>query len=101
MIIQKLLIIEDDARNRIRDLEEEQEYLAKKSEKELADYIENLKIETNAEIQSLTQESEAATAAAVEKIQADYAQKERELVAGFAKNGDAWVGEILERLIRA
>jgi len=95
MIIQNLLFIEEEAQACMLDLEKEQEYLAKKSEKELADYIEKLSREADAEILRLTQESESAVAAAIEKIQMDYAQKESELVAAFKENGDAWVDEIL------
>jgi len=100
MIIQKLLIIEHEARDEMFSLEKEQAYLAKKSEKEQASYIEKLEWEKDAEIQKLIHEIEATTAATIKKIQTDYEQKGNELVEAFKANGGAWADEVFRDVLR-
>jgi len=99
MIIHKLLLLESEAQEAMKTLEKEQVYLAKKSEKELSQRIQQLEWEKEATIQKLSQNADKETAEVITKIQAEYKQKESRLIAIFAANRITWRSDIVNDIL--
>jgi len=99
MIIQKLLLLESEAKQAMQTLEKEQALLAKKAEEDLSQRITELECEKDAAIQKLTLHSEKETAEIISRIQAEYKQKGSELIQAFAANRSAWKSKIVHDVL--
>jgi len=94
MIIQKLLLLESEAKQAMQALEKEQALLAKKAEEDLSQRIAELECEKDAAIQKLTLRTEMETAEIISRIQAEYKQKGSKLIQAFAANRNTWQDKI-------
>jgi len=99
MIIQKLLLLESEAKQAMQTLEKEQALLAKKAEEDLSQRIAALECEKDAAIQRLTLRSEKETAEVIARIQAEYKQKGSELIQAFAANRSTWKNKIVHDVL--
>jgi len=94
MIIQKLLLIESEAQDAMRIIEEEQAHLAKNVERELAHRIAELEKASGMTTNKFIQTTEEKTTAAIDKIKIEYRQKRSALAKSFAKNYHGWVDKV-------
>jgi len=99
MIIQKLLLLETEAKEAMRNLEKEQAYMAKKADEELTRRLHVIQLERDAEITRLEQVAEQEVANGMTKIQAEYQIKENTLVTAFANNRNTWKDEIVNTVL--
>ena len=94
MTIQKLLLLESEAKAAMQALEKEQAQLAKKAEEDLQLHMAALESEKNEAIQRLATQTEKDAGTIIAKIQADYKRKGSELIHAFAINHNTWRDKI-------
>ena len=99
MIIQKLLLLECEAKEAMQALEKEQALLTKKAEADLSLRMTMLKSEKERAAERLTQQAEKNASETIAKIQAEYKQKESELTQAFATSGNAWKKQIAHQVL--
>jgi len=99
MIIHKLLLLETEANEAMRNIEKEQAYMAKKADADLQARLSLLEQEKDAKIHGFSQALERETAESIAKIQAEYELKESTLISAFASNRNRWKDEIVDRVL--
>lgn len=99
MIIQKLLLLETEAKEAMRTIEREQVSFFKKSTADLHSTTQSLEADREATLASIAAAIEVQTSATIEKIQAEYYKKEGELTQNFANHHSIWQEDILHRVL--
>ena len=99
MTIHKLLLLETEANNAMRNIEKEQAYVAKKADEELQVRLSYVEQEKDEKIFNFSQALERETAESIAKIQAEYDLKESTLLSAFAHNRNRWNDNIVEKVL--
>ena len=99
MIIQKLLLIESDARNAMQILEKEQAEISAKTEAEVAQRVAEMENAKNLALQEHIEATNDKTLSAIAKLTAEYKQKGSELIKIYTANRSLWEEKIFNDVL--
>jgi len=99
-LVEDLLGIEQAAKDSLEDLEEERAALPRRISEEIARRLVEIGRKADLAIQTLKQESEASTQAALSKIESQYQKKAAQLNALFDANREAWRKEWADHVLQ-